>query len=243
MDILWFYISADDKDFWAGVIGTIVSNLVTVLGIFIAAWLAHRHERRKTENEKLAVYSRACLRAEADLNNLLTMLYANVRLLQACTQHLADGAAMANLPRVTPINRELFAEFRNTELINTWLSLYQANSLVNNLVEDYRQYYARVTDEVHTMLLNGEKPEAKVIQDDYRTLQGFGGAVGRATEGCIERAFDTYALISVHANDGEMRFKRFKKLYEFRATEADLEAERAKLVKQFSPDDMFLDVK
>lgn len=242
MNILWFYISADDKDFWAGVIGTIVSNLVTVLGIFIAAWLAYRHERRKTENDKLAVYSRACLRAEADLNNLLTMLQANVRLLKACTEHLANGAVMANLPRVTPIKRELFTEFRNSELINAWLGLYQTNSLVNNLVEDYRQYYVKVTDEVHTILLNDGKPVAKVVQTDYKTLEGFGGAVGRATEACIERAFDTYALISVHANDGNMRFKRFKKLYAFRASEAELKAERAKLVEHFNPDEMFLDV-
>jgi uncharacterized membrane-anchored protein YhcB (DUF1043 family) len=242
MNILWFYISPNELGFWSGVIGSALSTIGAIIAALVAAAITFRHERKKASGEKLAIYSRACLRAEADLNNLLTMSLANTRLVKGGVDHIKKGETMANLPRVTPIDRELFADFRNSQLINHWLSLSQATNMVNNLVADYRQYYTKVSDEVHAALMHKEQPDAKVVKWDYETLAGFGGAVSRATDALIEQSFDTYALISVHANDGNIRFKKFSQLYEFEASEDQLKVEREKLVKHFNPDDMFLDV-
>lgn len=264
MNFLWFYISPEHLDFWGAIIGATLGGIIGILSAFYAAWYAankaikqaHMREQKEKDKErkdkeeaKLTEYRRACLLAETSLYSHITDAYTNIRILEGCVKSIKEQAISASRPRKIVFDDSVMYAFRNQELVTKWLGLGMQVKQVNNLVDDFKEFYAETTGTVHKLQLShptGSKPEnyinAPVLQVDYAIIEAFGLDNVKATKQLIDGMLGMMALISHHAQLPTNNFKSIEEMNIYSVPLNKYEKELAELEARFNPEKMFKNI-
>jgi len=242
--------------FWGAVIG----GALGTLGAFFAAFTTVRanineqkekerkekiKEDEKAKKETLRRYSRQLIYSEVSLNEYLPAMLKNIRLLGRCAEASTPGNYMRTLPRTLSLSTGRSEEMRNPELINQWLTLAINAKIVNQLVEDFVEYYKKVSDIVMEMELKGQTLNAKIVTQEHQTLIEFAKDAQEAVQISVDRAIEMLAMIQLHGEKGHSskeRFKNPKDLDMFSLDKSKVNARIKKLKKEYDIETIFQNI-
>lgn len=206
---------------------------------------AKESEREKDDAQRVVKYSRSIYRAEVNIQTVLPFLLKDIRHLKQIAELVKRGNTMMTLPVTIELDKGIAMNFRNEELINHWLTACLQVDMTNQLIVDFKEYYVRTMNEIHTMLLNGQRPDDKTVREDLETLHNFANDVNSGIEKTFETLLQLGALINVHAennNDEAVKFKTMKEVNEYKVPKTRYNKALKNLRKQFDPTKMFQDL-
>lgn len=226
--------------------------LGAILGSVGTYYISKKTEQRAKENElekddvqRVIKYSRSIYKAEVNIQTILPFMLKDMRLLKQIAELVKRGNTMMTLPVTIELDKGIAMNFRNEELINHWLTACLRVGMTNQLITDFKKYYVRTMNEVHTMLLNGQKPDEKTVREDLETLHHFANDVNSSVENTLETIFELGALINVHAeniNDEAAKPKTMKDVNDYKVPKARYNKALKSLRKEFDPAKMFKDL-
>ena len=243
-----FAISDGVLTFWGAVLG----GALGTLGAFSAAFITirasineqkekERKEKAKKEKdekkESLRQYNRQLIFCETSLNEYLPAMLKNIRSLGRCADASTPGNYMMTLPRTLYLSSEKTEEIRNSELVNQWLTLTIGARIINQLVEDFIEYYKKVRDTIMEMELKGQSLNARIVTQEHETLVSFAKDAQKAVQTTVDRAIETLAMLQLHGEKGRSlkeKFKDPKDLDKFVLNKKKVSARIEKLKKEFN---------
>jgi hypothetical protein len=250
MRALWINFTSDEAQFWGSIIGGII-GVMGAFGAALLAWhLTRRSDNKKAqeqlnkeakdrENEKITQYHRSIVRAEASLQPLIMQIYTNIRLVQGCIKHSHVHGIMANLPREYEFEYDLTYGLKNQELANRWLKLAIKIKTMNNMTDDYRSTYIRITEPVRLAILKGEELNKNVIDEDYALIKGFGESLIAGMNDLLGDVMGMLAIVNVHAKFDNDRFDDINILNKYVVELIAYDNELDEVVERFNPDKLF----
>lgn len=204
------------------------------------------HEGEKAEARRIMLYSRSIYRAEVNLKAIaIPFLLKDVRLLEQIADVKNDGNFMMTLPVTVKLDESIAMHFRNQEITNRWLTACSRVEMTNQLINDFKSYYVRTANEIHTMILSGKQPDPKTAHEDIHTLHNFAGDVCKGVKDVIKALIELAALVNIHAeniNDKELAPKTMKDINSYVVPKDRYEAALVSLHNEFNAKTIFDDL-
>lgn len=149
------------------------------------------------------------------------------------------------LPRVFTLPSKDTEDFLNPQWVDNWLTTVLRSNIVNQLIEDFTDYYKKVRDSVFLILMQGSQPDAKLVAQEQQTLMGFANSTNNAVEGAIEDALRMLAILQLHGEIGKNKSKKFKypaQLDSYKLPKSKINSRIKKLKKEYDPKTISTDV-
>lgn len=238
-------MSEADKGFWGSVVGAIIGTLGAFLIALFAVYMDRRKNKKEGDKKQLRAYNQSLITAEKALLEYIPAMFKASRLLGKISQDAQPGSYMMTLPRIFTLPSKDSENFRNSELVDNWLTTVLRSNIVNQLIEDFTDYYMKVRDTVFSILVEGNQPDAKLVTTAQHTLMGFADSTNNAVKGAIEDALRMLAIIQLHGEKGKDKTKKFKhptELDSFKLSKAKINSRVKKLKIQYDSKAMFTDV-
>jgi len=239
------YISEADKGFWGSVIGAAIGTLGAFLIALFAVYIDRRKNKKENDRKDLRAYNRSLITAEKALIEYIPAMLKASRLLGKISKDAQPGSYMMTLPRIFILPSKDSENFRNPELVDNWLTTVLRSNIVNQLIEDFTNYYKNVRDTVFVILIEGNQPDVKLVTTEQQTLMSFADSTNNAVKGAIEDALRMLAILQLHGEKGKDKSRKFKhpsELDTYKLSKSKINNRVKKLQKEYDPKTIFTDV-
>ncbi len=197
------HMSDGDKSFWGAIIGAAIGAVGAMLVATFAVILDRKSRTVQDDRNMLRRYNGAAVIAEAQVNQLITILLKNDRLLADQAKLTTPGNFMMNLPRTMPLDSRLIKDMQNTQLASEWLTYSIRVDIQNQITEDFNSLYSFLRDKVHERKLNKEPLDNAVVIQEFEDLSGFAASCLKVTRVLTQQSIEMLALLHLH---GETKF-------------------------------------
>lgn len=207
-------LSESEAGFWGSIIGSIIG----VIGAFLVGLLAIVLERQfqgaNAQRGLIRQHGEKITELEIFLNQYISTVIKNERLLRRCTELKTPGGYMMTLPRVVSWTVANEGVIINKQLLDELVSLKMGIALNNEIIEDFVVNYREFSQFLMPIVVQMKTSELdqNMITEQYSTLLEFAESSRISTHDTYERSLKVMAI--VHLNGERSQKKRFKKVKE-----------------------------
>jgi hypothetical protein len=138
--LIFGYMSEADKSFWGSVVGAIIGTLGAFLIALFAVYIDRRKNKKESDKKQLRAYNQSLITAEKALIEYIPAMLKASRLLEKISKDAQPASYMMTLPRTFTLPSKDSENFRNSELVDNWLTTVLRSNIVNQIIEDFTDY-------------------------------------------------------------------------------------------------------
>lgn len=173
------------------VLASVIGALLGAIGAYTVGLVVEKRTNSKNEadkeQKKIVSHRKTLLGVEIYTQSVITALLKNERLLGGIASTISTGEYTVNSPRVIPPSQNIqHLDIRNMQLLDAWLRMELQLTIVNQIIEDFNDYYKNSAATLRDMALRGQKADQEVAQSTLNFIAGMAKSAHLAVETAIE---------------------------------------------------------